>query len=79
MHSAHIGAWSGNWAWSLPLLVLNVMIHVTCLRLVSEKLGGVIGGAVARRGLMPRFALVMGTTTLLATMLRICFSRLSGR
>ena len=69
MQSATIGAWSGNWAWSLPIIVLNVMIHVTVLAFVNEKLDGVMSGVVGRRDRMPRFALVMGATTLLATML----------
>jgi hypothetical protein len=69
MHSADIGAWSGNWAWSLPLIVLNVMIHVTGMAFVNENLGRVMRGAVRRWRLMPRFAFVMGITTSLATML----------
>jgi hypothetical protein len=28
MKSADPGTWSGDWAWSLPLIVLNVLIHV---------------------------------------------------
>ena len=28
MNAGDAGAWSGNWAWSLPLIVLNVVIHV---------------------------------------------------
>lgn len=69
MHSTDIGAWSGSWARSLPLIVVNVMIHVIGLAFVNAKLGGVMRGAVGRRGLMPRFAFAMGATTLLATML----------
>jgi hypothetical protein len=67
MQSADIGAWSGDWAWGLPLIVLNVMIHVTGLAFVDQKLGGVMRSAVGPRELLPRFAFVMGTTTLLAT------------
>jgi hypothetical protein len=69
MPSTDIGAWSGNWAWSLPLIVLNVMIHVTGLAFFSEKLDGVMRGGVGRSGRLPRIPFVMGTTTLLATML----------
>jgi hypothetical protein len=69
MQPADIGAWSGDWAWGLPLIVLNVMIHVTGLAFVDQKFSGVMRSAVGRCGLLPRFALIMGTTTLLATML----------
>ena len=23
------GAWNSNWAWGLPLIVLNVVVHVS--------------------------------------------------
>ena len=28
--------WDGNWAWSLPLIVLNVMLHVAGLVLINR-------------------------------------------
>jgi hypothetical protein len=34
MKSIDAGSWSGNWAWSLPLIVLNVVIHVIGLGLM---------------------------------------------
>jgi hypothetical protein len=33
MNASDAGGWSGNWAWSLPLIVLNVVIHVIGLAL----------------------------------------------
>jgi hypothetical protein len=63
------GAWSGNWAWSLPLIVLNVVIHVIGLGLINESVVRLLGGAMERRRFLAKFAVVMGVTALLATVL----------
>ena len=62
-------AWNGNWAWSLPLIVVNVIYHVIGLAFINERL-------VRRTAFLKRkhkfffgFALVMGTATLLAILL----------
>ena len=68
MHSVEIGAWSANWAWSVPLIVLNVLIHVTGLAFVDQRLNGVMQRTVGPFSLFSRFALVMCATTLIATM-----------
>src|ERR1700742_2383942 len=36
MNAVDVGAWNANWAWSLPLIVLNVVIHVIGLGLINE-------------------------------------------
>jgi len=63
-------AWSADWAWGLPLIVLTVLIHVTGLGLITPRL---LRGNVARKleRHHPRFAfvLVVGAITLLATSL----------
>ena len=63
-------AWSADWAWGLPLIVLTVLIHVTGLGLITQRL---LRGNVARKleRHHPRFAfvLVVGAITLLATSL----------
>jgi hypothetical protein len=69
MNASDAGGWSGNWAWSLPLIVLNVVIHVIGLVLINESVVGVLSGAMERRRFMPKFALVMGLASLLATVL----------
>jgi hypothetical protein len=69
MKSVDAGAWSGNWAWSLPLIVLNVVIHVIGLGLINESVVRVLSGAIARRRFMVKFAVVMGVAALLATVL----------
>lgn len=61
--------WDGNWAWSLPLVVFTVIFHAAGLGLISRGLSGAlarVGGRLSPSILLP---LVMGTTTLLATLL----------
>jgi hypothetical protein len=59
------GEWGANWAWSLPLIVLSVVIHVIGLGLINESVARVLSGAMERRGFMPKFAVVMGLAALL--------------
>ena len=69
MNTVDAGGWSGNWAWSLPLIVVNVVIHVIGLGLINESVVRVLSGARQRRRFMPTFALVMGVPALLAIVL----------
>jgi hypothetical protein len=69
MNTVDAGAWSGNWAWSLPLIVRNVVVHVIGLGLINESVVRVLSGARERRRFMSTFALVMGVAALLATVL----------
>jgi hypothetical protein len=69
MESVDAGTWSGNWAWSLPLIVLTVLIHVFGLQFINDQVVRVLSGAMARRRFIPMFAAVMSVTALLATIL----------
>ena len=69
MHPSGVGTWVGDWAWSLPLIVLTVMIHVCGLAVIGERVVEALGESVDRRRFMLKFALVMGGTSLLATIL----------
>jgi hypothetical protein len=69
MESVDAGSWSGNWAWSLPLIVLTVLIHVLGLQFINDRVVRILSGAMARRRFMPMFTVVMGVTALLATIL----------
>jgi hypothetical protein len=69
MNIIDMGAWKASWAWSLPLIVLNVVIHVIGLEVINESVVRVLSGLLKRRRLMPAFAVVMGGTALLATVL----------
>ncbi len=55
-----------SWLWSLPLIVLTVLLHVICLGVINSKVGRVLKSP--RQHAM-RFILVMGSTTLLASIL----------
>jgi hypothetical protein len=63
-------AWSADWAWGLPLIVLTVIFHVTGLGYIRER---VVHGEVGRRfeHSHPKlaFVIVVGTSTLLASCL----------
>jgi hypothetical protein len=69
MRAADVGAWSPDWAWSLPLIVLNVVIHVIGLAFISKSVFPALSGALERHRFMPTFAALMGVTALLATAL----------
>jgi hypothetical protein len=58
-----------SWIWSLPLIVLTVILHVTCLGAINSKLVGVLKSARQQTSSPARFMLVMGLTTLLASLL----------
>ncbi|MBS0578547.1 MAG: hypothetical protein JSR36_04715 [Proteobacteria bacterium] len=61
--------WNGNWAWSLPLIVLTVVLHVICLGVINTGVVRALQSVTSRRHFITAFALVMGVTTLLSTIL----------
>ena len=61
--------WGADWAWSLPLILLTVVIHVFGLGLINERVVRALSRSIDRRRLVPRFALVMGVAILLITAL----------
>jgi hypothetical protein len=69
MNPIDIAPWIGDWAWSLPLIVLTVVIHVCGLALIGGKFVAVLGESSDARNFIPKFALVIGSTALLATVL----------
>jgi uncharacterized membrane protein len=60
-------AWSADWAWGAPLIVLTVVIHVLGLGLIYQKAVRVSSDMIERRHALVMFVVVMGATTLLAT------------
>jgi MFS superfamily sulfate permease-like transporter len=64
-----IAAWSADWAWGLPLIVLTVVIHVLGLGLFNERAIPGLGRIIARGHRTSAFIVVMGATVLLATLL----------
>jgi hypothetical protein len=61
--------WDSNWFWSLPLITLNVIIHVIGLGFINTKILQVLGRLNDRRHFLFMFGVVMGITTLSATLL----------
>ena len=79
MDTVDVGAWNANWAWSLPLIVLNLVIHVIGLGLINESVVRFLSVATEHRRFMPAFAVVMGIAALLATVLHGIEARHLGR
>jgi len=62
-------SWHADWAWSLPLIVLNVVIHVLGLGVINERIVGRLSHAVHGPHLTASFVAVMGVAALLVTVL----------
>jgi hypothetical protein len=69
MNTEELGTWYADWMWSLPLIVVNVVIHIFGFALIYNKVVGVLGSAMARLRFLSMFAAVMGVTVTLATIL----------
>ncbi len=55
MNPTGVGTWIGDWAWSLPLIVLTVVVHVCGLALIGERVVSVLSESANRRRFMPKF------------------------
>jgi hypothetical protein len=62
-------SWELDWLWSLPLIVMSVVIHVVGLMFIFRESVKIMSIAVIRRRFAPTFILVMGTVALLAAVL----------
>jgi hypothetical protein len=61
--------WDGNWAWSLPLIVVSVIYHVIGLAFINDRVVRTARIIDKHRRFLFVFALAMGVTTLLVTVL----------
>lgn len=61
--------WGTDWAWSLPLILLNVVIHVFGLALIYDAFTFLLREITVRRRFMIRFAEVMSAAVLLIVVL----------
>ncbi len=61
--------WSADWAWSLPLIVLTVVIHVFGLSLLHERMLRAVSRRIERRHFTAMFAAVMGIAVLFVILL----------
>jgi hypothetical protein len=69
MSSAAETTWEIDWLWSLPLIVMCVVIHVVGLMLIYREVIRIMSIAVIRRRFAPMFIVIMGLVALLATVL----------
>jgi hypothetical protein len=63
------GILNPSWAWSLPLIVLTVSLHVVCLGVINTWVVRALHLIRGRRNFITVFTLMMSFTTLLATIL----------
>jgi hypothetical protein len=61
--------WSGNWAWSIPLIIATVILHVIGLAFVSGRIRGAMGYVRSRCDFLFAFSVVMGGGTFLVILL----------
>ena len=61
--------WNGNWAWSLPLIVVIVIYHVIGLAFINQQILQRSAALTDKRNSMFLFAFVMGIATLLVILL----------
>jgi MFS superfamily sulfate permease-like transporter len=61
--------WDGNWAWSLPLVMLTVIFHVIGLGLFNVQMLRLEEKIEGRRRYEATFVIVMGVTTVWTTIL----------
>jgi hypothetical protein len=69
MSSAAETTWEIDWLWSLPLIVMSVVIHVVGLMIIYREVIRIMSIAVIRRRFAPMFIVVMSLVALLATVL----------
>jgi hypothetical protein len=69
MSALGTGSWNADWAWSLPLIAMNVVIHVFCLGLFMDKVERVLSRVRDRRRFASIFAMVMSVAVTVATIL----------
>jgi hypothetical protein len=61
--------WAASWAWGLPLIVLNVVIHVAGLTLIGARVNASIGKVAGKQRTAIWAILTVSATTLRMTIL----------
>jgi hypothetical protein len=69
MQSFDADTWGVDWAWSPPLILTNVALHVLVLGFVAEQVDRVLRGLTGHRRFASIFAMVMSATVAVATAL----------
>ena len=62
-------AWDGNWAWSLPLIIVTIIFHVISLAFVNERVIRAKRFLARRRNFLVGLSVVLGAATLVAIIL----------
>ena len=62
-------AWDGNWAWSLPLILITVVFHVIGLVFINEWVLRAKRSSARRRRFLVRLSVILGAATLAAIIL----------
>jgi hypothetical protein len=62
-------AWDGNWAWSLPLILVTVIFHVIGLVFINQRVVRAKRFLHQGRGSLAVFSMILGAATLVAILL----------
>jgi hypothetical protein len=62
-------AWDGNWAWSLPLILITVIFHVIGLVFINERVIRAKRFLRRRRSFLVGLSIVLGAATMVAIIL----------
>jgi hypothetical protein len=71
-------AWAGDWAWGVPLIIGNVLMHVVGLNLIGVFLLGESTTIIRGHSAFADFVAVVGVTALLTTLLHAFESAIWG-
>lgn len=71
MDPTHYLQWGPDWAWGVPLIALNVVIHVFCLALFTARTERLLARYTDHRHFALTFALVIGVAVVLVTGLHL--------
>ncbi|MEI6203369.1 MAG: hypothetical protein WCP68_15570 [Enhydrobacter sp.] len=63
--------WAPDWAWGMPLIALNVVIHVFCLATFTARTERLLSRFTDHRNFILTFAVVMGIAVILVTLLHV--------
>jgi hypothetical protein len=61
--------WDGNWAWSLPLILMTVIFHVIGLVFINERVLLAKRFLARRRSFLVGLSIILGAATLVAIIL----------
>jgi hypothetical protein len=62
-------AWDGNWAWSLPLILITVIFHIIGLVFLNERVIRAKRFVAKRRSFLMGLSIVLGAATMVAIIL----------